>query len=517
MVIVRALNPLVALFVLAGPLGCSAEDEAVSSSPLPAQRMRDEAADGLYHDFLDGKYDGEGHPLDAQVWEAEAGCEARTGVSELEGLGLHAPGHAAGIVCSAASASLGTGRFTLNVRAMVTEPMGGAGCFCEEDTPVLTVRVVDSSGGEVARRQVLRGVFETPNVYQNLRVPVDRQEEGPIQVEVVWEGQVSARVDYVELFRTRRGVLVAPGSDSIVDEGRFEVEFRDPPDYAQLRVDCDGADVTPTLEALLESGEATRVDTEFRAHHSVPVGPLLEGCSRPSRVMFHMVTGDWTRATSRVTVRDGEPACAFVDGTTRVLLTGFEPFPADATGDNVSEHAVTRFDAASVAGISVMALVLPVEFDSAASMMARVVSSCEPDVVLGFGQGRSVVDLERVAYNRKDSATFSGGIPDNRGVVEEGAPVVEGGPAELYTGLPVEDIRQQLEADGIAVGLSDDPGRYVCNNLFYRLMSDSQGTSRVAGFIHLPRISRIDDVDAAMLQTVVRRAVEASVRSANGG
>jgi pyroglutamyl-peptidase len=517
MVIVRTIHSLVAMFALAGLFGCSDQDEGVSSTPSPAQKMRDEAPDGLYHDFLDGKYDGDGHPLDAQVWEAEAGCEARTGVPELEGLGLHASGHAAGVVCSAASTSLGRGRFMLNVRALVTEPMGSGGSFCEGDTPVLTVRVLGPSGNEVARKQVLRGAFEVPNVYQNLRIPVDQQEEGPVQVEVVWDGQVSARVDYVELFRTRRGVLLEPGSDTLVDDGRFEVEFRDPPDYAVLRVACDGVDVTPNLEALLASGEATRVDTEFRAHHSVPVGPLLQGCARPSRVMFHMVTGDWTRATSRVTVRDGDPACSFVEGTTRVLLTGFEPFPADATGDNVSEHAVTRFDATALAGVSAMALVLPVEFDSAANMMARVLSACAPDVVIGFGQGRSIVDLERVAYNRKDSATFSGGIPDNRGVVEEGTRVVEGGPDELHTGLPVEVIRQQLEADGIAVGFSDDPGRYVCNNLFYRLMSESQGTSRVAGFIHLPRISHIDEADAAMLQTVVRRAVEASVRAANGG
>jgi len=511
----QAYLRVVALSAAGILLGCSSADEAGVGSPSsPAQPARDEAPDGIYHDFLDGKYDGDGHPLDAQVWEAEDGCAAQTGSAEQEGIGLHAPGHAAGLVCSATSSSIGSGRFVLNVRALVTEPVENeSGCFCEEDSPVLTVRVLDQGGEEIAREQVLRGAFETPNVYQNLRVPIVNNVEGPVKFEVVWEGGVSMRVDYVELFRARRGVFVDPPSDVLVNDGRLNVEFRDPPAYASLRVSCDGADLSPTLDALLASGDATRIDTEFRAQYSIPVGPLLESCARPARVMFHMVTGDWTRSTSRVTVFAEPPPCSFVEGTTRVLLTGFEPFPADSTRDNVSEFAVTRFDPSPIAGVSVMPLVLPVEFDTAANILARTLASCDPDVVIGFGQGRSVVDLERIAYNRMDSATFSGGIPDNRGVVAEGAPIVEGGDAELLTGLPVEAIFQRLEADGIAVAYSDDPGRYVCNNLFYRLMFEVRGTRRVAGFVHLPRIPIIDEADATMLQTVVLRAVEASVQA----
>lgn len=511
----RASLRLVALSTLGAMVGCSSAD-GTSPSPNPpaAQPTRDEGLDGLYHDFLDGKYDGAGHPLDAQVWEAEDGCAALTGELEQEGLGLHASTHPSGVVCSATSTSLGAGRFVLNVRALVTEPVGPGGCFCEADSPVLTVRVLDSAGNEVGREQVLRGAFETPNVYQNFRVPVLNNTEGPVRFEVFWDGAVTARLDYVELFRARRGVFVAPGSDEIRPDGHFQVELRDPPEYAELHVACDGVDITPRLEELLASGDATRIDTEFRAQHSIPVAPLIEPCPLPARVMFHMVTGDWTRATSRVTILDQEPQCTFVDGTTRVLLTGFEPFPADSTRDNSSEYAVTRFDPTSLSGVSVMPLVLPVEFDSAANLLASTISSCKPDIIVGFGQGRSIVDLERIAYNRKDSATFSGGIPDNRGVVEEGSRIIDGGEDELWTGLPVEVIRQRLDADGISVGFSDDPGRYVCNNLFYRLMTEVKGTKRVAGFVHLPRIPHISESDAAMLQTVVLRVVEASVDSA---
>lgn len=493
-------------------VGCSAADDTREPTAAePAQPARDEAVDGLYHDFLDGKYDGEGHPVDAQVWEAEDGCAAQTGSPEAEGLGLHAPGHAPGTVCDATSTSVGRGRFVVNVRALVTESATSGGCFCEDDDPAFVVRVVDDAGQELATKEFVRGDFELPNVYQNLRVSVPHTVEGPVHIEVLWQGGVPMRVDYVELFRARRGVFVDPPSGVISDDDHFHVELLDPPDFASLHVSCDGEDRTAALEAMLASGEATRVDTEFRAQYVLPVGALLEGCPRPARVMFQMVTGDWARATSRVTVYDQMPPCTFVDGSTRVLLTGFEPFPADSTRDNSSEIAVTRFDPTLLDGVSVMSLVLPVEFNTAADMIAHAVHACEPHVVIGFGQGRSIVDLETTAYNRKDSATFSGGIPDNRGVVAEGSPIIDGAEAELATGLPVDTIFSRLQADGVEVAFSDDPGRYVCNNLFYRLMHEVRASGRVAGFVHLPRIPQVGEEDAAMLQTVVARAVEASV------
>ncbi len=497
---------------VAALLGCSSADDAPASPPAtPGQAPRDQQPDGLYHDFLDGKYDGAGHPVDAQVWEAEGSCVAETGVPEQEGIGLRVPEHAVGSICAASSESIGRGRFVLNVRALLSEETESGGCFCEDDDLALTVRVLDDEGEELAKKEFVRGDFEMPNVYENLRVPILHPSEGAVHFEVIWEGGVPMRLDYVELFRARSGVFVDPPSGVIPEDDHFRVELLDPPEYAELQVSCDGEDRTGALDAMLVSGEARRVDTEFRAQYTIPVGALIEGCPRPARVMFQMVTGDWARDTSRVTVFDELPSCTFEPGTTRVLLTGFEPFPADSSRDNSSEYAVTHFDPSGLDGVSVMPMVLPVEFTTAADIAGQVVASCDPDVVIGFGQGRGIVDLETTAYNRKDSATFSGGFPDNRGVVAEGSPIIDGADDELTSGLPLDTILSLLEADDIAVDYSDDPGRYVCNNLFYWLMYASKNTPRISGFIHLPRIPRIEHDDAAMLQKVVHRAVVSSV------
>ena len=55
------------------------------------------------------------------------------------------------------------------------------------------------------------------------------------------------------------------------------------------------------------------------------------------------------------------------------------------------------------------------------------------------------------------------------------------------------------------------PGRFVCNNLFYRIMTESVAAPRVSGFVHLPFIHTVDAADQAMLKKVVTAAVAAAV------
>jgi pyroglutamyl-peptidase len=128
--------------------------------------------------------------------------------------------------------------------------------------------------------------------------------------------------------------------------------------------------------------------------------------------------------------------------------------------------------------------------------------------VIGFGQGRSTVDVETTAYNRMDSSDIAGGAPDNRGVVRAGDPIAAGGPDELATGLPAAALVDALLDRGVDASESDDPGRYICNNLFYSIMRAVEGTDRVGGFVHLPYIARVDEDDRAMLQTVVATVLE---------
>jgi pyroglutamyl-peptidase len=467
----------------------------VPDATAPGESRRDSARDGLYRDFLDGKFDEAGHPLGAVVWDAETAC---AGTAVAEGVQVEA-GDRPVVMCELASGAIGRGRFTVNVRALAVELSDASG---------LRIVVRDAGGDELATREVPMAHFTEPLVYQNLPVTFTHRTDGAVRIEVEALGG-ALRIDHVELFRARRGVAISPGSGTLAGDDLVEIEVLDPPLGWQLELSCavpgGELDLSEELEALIVSGEADRLEAEFRTLVTAPAR-LFEACGRPARVAARMVAG-WRSEAARVTWRAGAPDCAFAaKAARRVLITGFEPFPADAWHGNSSEEAVTAYEPDDP-GVSVMRLILPVEWQTAAAWVTDVIERCEPDVVIGFGQGRSAVDVETTAYNVMDSSDVSGGVPDNRGLVHGGTPIEAGGPAERQTRLPVDDILAELAARSVEAAESDDPGRYICNNLFYAIMAAVEDTGAVAGFIHLPYMARFGDAERALLADVVDTAV----------
>jgi pyrrolidone-carboxylate peptidase len=73
-----------------------------------------------------------------------------------------------------------------------------------------------------------------------------------------------------------------------------------------------------------------------------------------------------------------------------------------------------------------------------------------------------VVRLEQVGYNVADFR-----IPDERGYVAKNQVIHEGEPSEIRTQVPVEDMLPVLKAVHPRVALSTDPGRYICNYVYY--------------------------------------------------
>jgi len=378
-------------------------------------------------------------------------------------------------------------------------------------TTVVTLRVRDQAGDVVAERDVPAAELQTALTYQNLPLRFTRDALTPVVVEVAWPARRTVRIDYVEVFRSSRQLILSPASGELATDALLQLELTDPPSGVSFRAACGETDRTDALTALLADGTATQTTTDFRTFVTVPATALLDGCGLPTRLKVSAVTDSWVRETSRVTYRAAPPACAFEGAGTRVLLTGFEPFPADSSSDNVSEQAVQGFDPGAVADVTLMRLTLPVEYDTAAAWVDDVVLRCQPDVLVGFGQGRTAVDLETTAYNVKDTSEVSGGVPDNRGVIMGGEPVVEGAPDELTSGLPLEAILGGLRRAGVEADLSDDPGRYICNSVFYTMVRAAEGTPRVGGFVHLPRMYTVDEAARARLQTIVETTVAEAV------
>lgn len=501
----------IAITITGGCADPAHDDDLLEISAEPNQ---DALPGGLFHDFIaDGKYDAAGHPQGAEVFEGQARCAPTTGAVGVRGIGASRGEHPTGVLCGAETANLGDGTFALNVRALMVDGAKSANA----DDVLMEIVVLD--GEEVlATREITATDFGAGDLEQDLAVHFRHRGDSPVRFEVRWPGVVDIRLSYVEVFRSTPRLVVSPSSQPLPlgDGSTFEIEMQDPPDDMTFAVACDDTDLTERIDGLIESGEAELIDTEFRRVLRAPADLVLEGCATPSKVRVHAMVGGWATETSRVTYY-GEPIpCAYTSGDSdrvRVLITGFEPFPADSDRDNSSKEAVDAYVAGEIPdNIAVMRAVLPVEYDAASALVDDLIDRCAPDVVVGFGQGRGRVDLERIAYNRKDTAAVAGGVPDNRGVVYGGDPIVDGGPAERETALPVEVILTGLEALEIRSGPSTDPGRYVCNNLFYTIMTAvTEARTGTGGFVHLPRIPTVDESDRETLRQTVATVIDETV------
>lgn len=173
-----------------------------------------------------------------------------------------------------------------------------------------------------------------------------------------------------------------------------------------------------------------------------------------------------------------------MDTHSTVLLTGFDPFGGDAV--NPSWLAVQALQGTTVAGHRIVAAQLPTVFGQSLQALRASLRQHRPTLVLCTGQagGRGAISLERVAINVNDAR-----IRDNAGAQPVDTPVIEGGPAAYFTGLPIKAMLRALLAAGINAEVSQTAGTFVCNHTFYGLMHElaaPEWRGVRGGFVHVP-------------------------------
>jgi pyroglutamyl-peptidase len=169
-------------------------------------------------------------------------------------------------------------------------------------------------------------------------------------------------------------------------------------------------------------------------------------------------------------------------GMKTLLITGFEPFDGEAV--NPSWAVAQALDGQVIAGASIAAAQLPCVFARALPALQAALDRHTPAWVLALGLAgsRSAISVERVAVNLVDAR-----IPDNAGAQPVDEPVLAGGPAAYFTGLPAKAIVARLQQAGHRAELSHSAGSFVCNQVFYGLMHAlAARPGLVGGFVHLP-------------------------------
>ncbi len=474
------LRPVLSALALAGlvAVGCA---EATST-----ETVADDPNDGLLRDFVDGKFDDAGHPLNAKVVEGtHLGCGTKRGsVYQLTSrcdVTMPQGAEVGGLTVSA----------RLRVRQHAAEG------------DIVTITAKDDSG---------RALGSETLTVARLRGS-DRWIDLPIKIqEVVRVAKVSLDVtagavvelQYVEVFPKDLGVVVSPGSGIYQDSDYVTIEL--PKGKKIERLEANGVDLRPALEAA-DPRYVSRQTTAFRSIVKFRLDAVLPNRADVVDLRVHS-NGD----TSRMQIRKAVAPCAFEGDPNgaKVLITGFQPFPADGWHENVSAVAVTALRPEVLRGARVMRMTLPVEYDRAAALVTDVITRCQPQHVISFGQGGNDIALEHTAYNLQDTGELSGGAPDNRGILRAAQLISMTAPATRDTLLPLDAIESALVDLGEAPQPSTDPGRYICNNVMFADIGAMEGRGR-AGFIHLPYTTWFDDAVRSRFGKVAEAAVQATV------
>ena len=164
----------------------------------------------------------------------------------------------------------------------------------------------------------------------------------------------------------------------------------------------------------------------------------------------------------------------------KILITGFEPFGGET--ENPSWEAARLLHGMRVGECDLVSVQLPCVFSKSLEALENALKLHQPQMVIALGQadGRSDVSIERVAINVCDAR-----IPDNEGAQAVDVAVVQGGPADYFSTLPIKKMVTTLKSNGYPASVSQTAGTFVCNQVFYGLQHALKDQKVASGFIHV--------------------------------
>ncbi len=164
-----------------------------------------------------------------------------------------------------------------------------------------------------------------------------------------------------------------------------------------------------------------------------------------------------------------------------IILTGFGAFGPNAV--NPTEAVINAL--ALEENHTITPVLLPVVYDKCSTPLEG--TNAKVYLHLGLAASRPQLTLEKFAYNVKSAP-----IADNAGVCFSGEKILSSQPDILQTPFDVEELAQSLNSKGIKCNVSTDPGRYVCNNIYFHSLAQK----RAALFVHLPTLDKLSLEDA---------------------
>ncbi len=171
-----------------------------------------------------------------------------------------------------------------------------------------------------------------------------------------------------------------------------------------------------------------------------------------------------------------------------LLITGFRPFQGRVV--NGSQTVAEALDGKVILEHRICSEIFPVLWKGLEDQLSATLERIDPVLVLGLGEGNKEYPcFERFALNEAAGTDESGKEPHFPPAPLTELPVRKTSLSfqrEWFTGLPLPFAQ------------SENPGRFLCNRLFYQTLSR---TDAPVGFVHLP--VQGEQSDAGYLSTLI--------------
>lgn len=196
--------------------------------------------------------------------------------------------------------------------------------------------------------------------------------------------------------------------------------------------------------------------------------------------------------------------------TPRLLVCGFGPFPG--APDNPAGAAVRALQAEGWApdDAEIAYLQLPTVWTGAAEALLDGLRNSRAGAVLilGVAIGAELFRVEMRAVNKALTDRT-----DAVGRLFPRAAISPLGPAVARATAPVEPMVAALQNAGLGAYASSDAGRYLCNYVLYRALTETARDTRppLVAFVHVPPVR--DDLTLADIERGVKAAASSLART----
>ena len=155
----------------------------------------------------------------------------------------------------------------------------------------------------------------------------------------------------------------------------------------------------------------------------------------------------------------------------KVLVTAFKPF--GKCNNNYSEEVIKYID-------NVDKIILDVCYDKCYLDLCEAYDLSDYDLIISLGEARmrKTLTLETTAKNISSCS-----LPDNLGIVKSNEKIIDNDIEFINTLVDVNKVKDLVE-------LSNDAGKFVCNNIYYHLLTNHPKKSL---FIHIPECNNDED------------------------